>query len=189
MWNSNKLTLHWTNTNLVSWVLRWWKQSRPANNPQRPGIWYYGEVSIDLSIFLATVNASHLLQSAPNCLPLILADRHVNVGVHDTGSADGGKEAWLSPCSLREAFYGNKAPNLNSQNANWTLQTIIQIHSYSWYSHKICSFLSPPFAPLSPWPMLPPTALCHKSWADSKDTRNISGTQVSGWLLDIGSRS
>lgn len=34
VWNPNNLTLHWTNTKLVSWVLRWWRRTRPAKSSE-----------------------------------------------------------------------------------------------------------------------------------------------------------
>lgn len=162
---SNKLTLHWTNINLVSRVLKWWKWSRPANILR-------GQESDTMvrSLLICPYSLQWwmpitLLQGTPNCLTLILAGRHVNVRVHDMGSVDGRQEAWLFPLQPQRSItriYGNKTPNLNSQNINWTLQTIIQIHSDSGYSRKIWCFLSPSFAPLSPWPTLLLTALHHK---------------------------
>ena len=92
----------------------------------------------------------------------------------------------LQPQRNFTRIYGNKDQNLNSQNISWTLQTIIQIHNQ--YVPRQRVVFSLPVCPLSPWPILPPTALQHKYWqeeelytrADPEDTQNILGAQVSG---------
>lgn len=100
----------------------------------------------------------------------------------------------LQPQRNITRIHGNNVQNLNSQNVSWTLRQLFRSTIRMFPESR--EFSLSLFVPLSPWPILPPTALQHKywqeeelyTWADYEDTRNILGVQVSGWL-DTGGRA
>lgn len=91
--------------NSLSWIKGWYSiiNTFPSLG-ERLFLKHQQHKQVSLQYWMST----HSATPHPTCLILTSLDRHVNVSIHDMGSVDR-KEAWLSPCSLREALQGHMA--------------------------------------------------------------------------------